>query len=53
MLYTMERYALEMKQAEYRNYIERRINLAGYEVEICRGDSVIKKEQMKVGDNDE
>ena len=39
--------------AEYRNYIERRINLAGYEVEICRGDSVIKKEQMKVGDNDE
>ena len=39
--------------AEYRNYIERRINLAGYEVEICRGDSVIKNEQMKVGDNDE
>ena len=39
--------------AEYKNYIERRINLAGYEVEICREDSVIKKEQMKVGDNDE
>ena len=38
--------------AEYRNYIERRINLAGYEVEFV-GDSVIKKEQMKVGDNDE
>lgn len=39
--------------AECRNCIERRINLAGYEVEISRGDSVIKKEQMKVGDNDE
>lgn len=34
--------------AECRNCIERRINLAGYEVEIGRGDSVIKKEQMKV-----
>ena len=27
--------------------------LSGYKVEIGRGDSVIKKEQMKVGDNDE
>ena len=39
--------------AECRNCIERRINLSGYKVEIGRGDSVIKKEQMKVGDNDE
>lgn len=39
--------------AECRNCIERRINLLGYKVEIGRGDSVIKKEQMKVGDNDE
>lgn len=39
--------------AECRNCIERIINLSGYKVEIGRGDSVIKKEQMKVGDNDE
>lgn len=39
--------------AECRSCIERRINLAGYEVEIGRGDSEIKKEQMKVGDIDE
>ena len=38
--------------AECRNCIEG-INLSGYKVEIGRGDSVIKKEQMKVGDNDE
>lgn len=35
--------------AECRNCIERRIRLAGYEVEIGRGDSEIKKEMMKVG----